>query len=259
MIQNNEIDDAIIDSSPNIKVRTNNDSWSTINMWATWGIGFDTRNEVAKSKKLRIRLANAFKTSIFVPEIFPYQQLAYGLIPFGLPGSLTEPPPSDNKIKYFNHDLNNIKILEIFIPREVPQKDLIITWLHKYASKTKINYKIVEESFANIILNLGTGKMGAFLLSFNAEYPSPYFYLDSVLSKGPSNYFGSDSKVINDIALRFDPSKEPANNANILKKINLYLVNEALFIPLMHIKHNAWMRNCVSGIEFTPLSEGYFS
>lgn len=260
MIDKNEIDDSIIDSSPNQNLRTKKDNWTKINMWATWGIGFDIRNTVAKNKIIRQALAKNLKSETFINQIFPNQQLAYGLIPFGIPGTLTNSVPLDVDLK-FKIPLNEkeSQTIEIYIPIEIPQKEQIINWLNKNAEISLVKYKIIEENFAKIISYLGTGKMGAFLLSFNAEYPSPYFYLDSILSTGPSNFFGVDSVVINNLFTAFDSTKEPASNAEALKKINSYIIAESYFIPLMHIKHNAWARDCVSGIQFTPLSEGYFS
>lgn len=258
LIANNRIDDDIVRASPSLDRRTESDKWHQIPMWATWAIGFDTRNVAVKSKTVRQRLAKLLTSKSFIENIFPGQQEAFGLIPNGMPGSLnTTIVVSDSKAKQPN--LQNLKAIEILIPKEAPNAELIKKWITAQLPHSGVPTVAVLANFSQMIEKLGTGKMAAFLLSFNAEYPSPYFYVNSLLSKGPSNFFGIDPAIVNRIIFNANDPDEPSIFAQKLRYLNSFMVLDSYLIPLMHVRHNAWMRSCVSDIEFSPISEAYFS
>lgn len=254
MIKDNQIDDAVIDSSPKKIKRTGNDKWVSIPMWATWAIGFDVRNHKVFDKSIRLEMARALSSEKFIEEVYPFQSQAFGIIPFGIPGYLKHSLGFEFTKRTTLGNQANVNV-DLYIPSEIPNKNEIIQWLGRHTSNLDFQVNIIDLSFSQMIELLGKGKMSSFLLSFNAEFPSPHFFVDAFISSGTSNFYGVKQDVVLDLMKMRDGDQE----IDSLKRLNSYLVSEAYVIPLMHVVHNAWMRDCVTGIKFSPVSEGYFS
>jgi len=254
LILSDQIDDTIILASPTPQVFSEHDNWISLDMWATWAIGFDLRNKKVSDTQLRLHLAKALTSKSFVKNIFPSQQVAHGLIPNGMFGNLT-----GENIMPDLKPLNQQEALEIIVPNEIPNSEQISRWIIENASNAKIKVHVAAMAFPEMISALGTGKMPSFLLSFNAEYPSPYFYLNALTTKGRSNFFGVDVNELEQAIGSISDTQDTQALASRMKKMNSYLLQRGVVIPLMHVKHHAWHKDCVEGIKYSPVSEGYFS
>lgn len=254
LILSSKVDDTIVLASPAIQRYFENDHWISVDMWATWAIGFDLRNKKAGNKQLRLALGATLSSKSFVDELFSAQQYAYGLIPNGMPGNL------QNRVEISSTPTQmHTESFELFVPNEAQNSVAIAAWIKRQSLRSNITLQVVIKPFSEMIELLGRGIMPAFLLSFNAEYPSPYFYMNALTSSGRSNFFGVDPKALVREIGAIGDTQDNQEIAARMKKLNIYLIENAIVIPLMHVKHHAWFKDCVNGIKFNPISEGYFS
>jgi len=111
-----------------------------------------------------------------------------------------------------------------------------------------------------MIERLGKPEMPAFLLSINAELPTPRFFIDSLHSRSPGNLFNLQNPRIDQIIESTrDPELSPAFVSEKIQELQTELSRSCAAQPLMQVVHRPWHRACVTNIEPSPVSEAYFS
>lgn len=248
-----KIDDAIIVNADSNWSEIPKGQIITQNVWATWAIGFDQRHSSVSNIKIRNWLASKLTSDSFVKNIYPDQIIATGLTASGMIGWIDQnefKPTSIEEPKYIPEDI------VIHIPNVLDKAQKISDWLY-LNSQNKV--KVQLSDFDWMIKNLGKGTMPAFILSFNAEYPSPYFFIEAMQIDSKSNFFGINIPLLKNLVARARNQTDRSELTSTLQELNKTIISSYSVIPLMHVRHHAWVRNCVNGVNYSPVSEGYFS
>lgn len=231
-------------------------------LWATWAIAFDQRVPPMEQTAFRRLLAARMRSKDWVRDLFPEQMPADGLIPFGMPGHIGTPVRNIGAMEDSdNAACGSIQACEVLIeiPDVLETIDVISGWIQaKTAGMPGVSVAVRASAFDSMMARYATGVMGAYLVSFNAEYPDPAFLLRALRSDSMSNFLGINAREIDGWIEQADSEADPARRAEIFERFNAYLIQQAALIPLMHITHKTWARDCVDGLGLNPVGEGYF-
>lgn len=223
------------------------------NMWATWGIAFNMKNSKI-TRECRTEIINSLSSKEFI-KFFPGNLIANGFL---APNAIGNKPDTDKDSKLFRRlNKKNKQTIIIKIPNEMDQRDLVKKWIEtKENENCKIKTQLVD--FVKIIEQIDGKNPGNFLLSFNTEYPDPLFLVRSLKKNAPMNYFNYNDEVLEKLIKEADEAPDTIKKSEILAKINSFINNKSIFVPLMHVIQHAGYRNCIKNIKFSPVGEGYF-
>lgn len=231
-------------------------------LWATWAIAFDQRVPPFERAAIRRSLAARIGSEEWVRDLFPEQMRADGLLPFGMPGHIGKPVGNSGALLERDRaacgSIQPCRVL-IEIPDVLETRDDISGWIQaKTAGMSGVSVAVRASAFDSMMARYASGVMGAYLVSFNAEYPDPAFLLRALRSDSRSNFLGINAREIDGWIEQADSEADPARRAEIFERFNAYLIQQAALIPLMHITHKTWARDCVDGLGLNPVGEGYF-
>lgn len=256
------VDDMILNpSSAELSDEINGGRWLSEKMWATWAIAMDRRSQHLDSAEIRKQILMSLTSNEFL-KIFPGNLEAFGIQSFGMPGYLenSQKLPGLQKLAATKHTQKaHTKInIDIHLPKELPKLIDVEKWIENKKLDCCVLHP-VKTPFIKIIEQVGKGGFGAYLISFNPEYPDPSFLVRALSSKSKSNYLGLKNKKIDELIAQISLTDDTLERARLSTLINQVIMSEFSLVPLMHVVHRAWIRNCASGISLSPVSEGYFS
>jgi len=230
-------------------------------LWATWAIGFDQRVKPLDSLAVRRGIADKIKSADWVKRFFPDQMVAYGLLPFGMPGYVDaqQPEVPDTSVPIGGCEATKDCRVVIEIPDFFQLSPAFAAWIQDEARGIPgVEVSVNVAPFDSMMARYAKGVMGAYLVSYNAEYPDPSFLLRALHSRSKSNYLGIKDSKIDEWISQADAELDPVKRAEIFKMFNAYLTESAALIPLMHVIHTTWISACAQGLVLSPVGEGYF-
>jgi ABC-type transport system substrate-binding protein len=234
-------------------------TWKVQPMWATWVIGFDQRVPPFDRRDVREELARHLRSRDFIERIYPGQEEALGIIPLGLPGYLD--PQEFRRLSEGDipGQSPSPARIEILIPDNIKKRQRIEDWIRTSMLRSPLKVSTRAVPFDAMIRDYAKGKQGAYLLSINAEYPDPGFLFRALRSNSLSNFLGIRDPELDREIDNLETAFTVEKRAKAMRELNLKLVEQTASINLMHVRHRAWVRNCVSGLQTSPVSEGYFN
>lgn len=249
-VQSGVLDDVATIPLEGTEIDRADGSWMQQPMWATWLVGFDQRVAPYQDPEIRKEIARHLRSEDFIRRVYPTQTPSIGIVPPGVPGYLDPGviKPTTSPAIPFRAPKQK---LEILIPDSLQRRNEIRDWIQTAMIGSDLRVVPRITSFAEMIRDYAKGKYGAFLLSINAEYPDPGFVLRALRSDSHSNYLGIRSTELDEMLDKMDSPEE-------MRDVNVWLARENATVNLMHVHHRGWVRKCVSGIETSPISEGYF-
>lgn len=232
--------------------------WITQPMWTTWIVGFDQRVPPLDDKAVREELSAALRADDFVQTLFKDQLKASGLIPYGMPGyrewtdapskPMRRPTPAANPASF-----------NIEVPDLLAKRAQITDWLTDRLSRLRLSRpRVINTPFEDMMRRYAKGRIAAFLVGINSEYPDPSFILRALKSNSTSNFLGVRTPLLDAMLEEAEGTSDRALQARLLRRVNDHLIDEAALVPLMHVIHHAWVRHCVTGLRLSPIGDGYF-
>ncbi len=251
------VDDLAMISLNGTEVTSKEGEWQSLPMWATWIIGFDQRVVPFNSRSFRCELLRHLKSIDFVHDLFPNQNVAFGLIPFGLPGYIDSAEDNGNKSLKLERYLKENDV-SVWIPKELSLLGRISAWIEEKTGTSSIRVHPKAVKYEEMIKSYASGRMGAFLLSINEELPAPLL-VSSLESTSGSNFLGIKSAIVDGLISTIRQADDPYQASKSYEQLNLFLNSDCALVPLFHVKRLVWRKKCVKGLELSPVSEGYFN
>ena len=217
-------------------------------IWATWVIGFDQRVSPLDQVELRRRLVGRISSKDWISKFYPEQTEAFGLIPIGMPGAVDS--ATDNKFTSVDEKFPE---LVITIPDSLGRA----TEIARYIEGRMPGVRTQLKPFDWMMANYANGRMGAFLVSINAEYPDVSFIVRALKSNSDGNFLGIKNDQLDKLIEHALSDSDAKMRSEYFAKVNRFLSENAATVNLMHVRQVIWMRSCVSGVKLSPVSEGH--
>ncbi len=217
-------------------------------IWATWVIGFDQRVAPLDQINLRRKLVARISSKDWISRFYPEQTQAFGLIPIGMPGAIDSVP----EIKSTEND-EKFPTIVLTIPDSLGRAREIARYIEDRVPGVRTQLK----PFDWMMANYANGRMGAFLVSINAEYPDVSFIVRALRSNADGNFLGIKSDRLDALieSALFEP--DARIRSDYYSQVNRFLADNAATVNLMHVRQVIWMRSCVAGVKLSPVSEGH--
>ncbi len=238
------------------KLKLDEDLYKTqVSSQITYGLIFNVRNGIFKSKNVRKALSLAIDKQEFLKRSGRNGVLASGLIPKGYPGykkytSNYNPNEARKLLKNKSYDFSfgltkknkgKVDFIEKYLVNE----------LSKIGLKMKVKY---FDSFKNLLKSFRAGGVNLIIKGDGPRYYEPVTSFLFYVKGQKMNVSGFESNEISKLYYKYEKLNNNSDKLEVLDRLSEVVSSEVPVVPLFHSISKTWYRKNITGDNMEKLT-----
>lgn len=219
---------------------------------ATWIIGLNIRRAPFDNLSVRRKFQQDFDVEKFRLSFQPDSLPAYGYIPTGLAGNLTQ--PTRQQPVRASTPTRQITVAIPAVLARAPEMKVFIEESMR-AKGWNIRAELLE--WDEMMRRYAAKSMQAFLVSMNMDYPETEFLVKNFESTSSDNFSGVRDGAIDRLIRAARATQDRVKRQQLFAQIARRVNELAVSVNLLHPRQHVWTSDCVSGLSLNLLSEVY--
>lgn len=218
----------------------------------TWIVGMNTRFAPFNDLKVRKLFKESIDADKFRKTFYPDAKTAYGYIPNGYTGHISEKVEIHKTQGKIPRDL-----ITIAIPEELEQSEAIKSFFEKELRSKAWNVKVEKMKWAEMMAKYEKKELQAFFFAMNVDYPDSEFLLSNFESTNPDNFSGIKDKEIDSLIEKSRSIQDRVLRQKIQEELAKRINDLSLTANLIHSRSHYWLSRCVEGFKPNLLAVAY--
>lgn len=236
----------------------------------TWGLIFNSDNEVMANKNLRNALSLCTDRTAFSAVLNDGLKAAYGIIPPNVTmldkefrdyaGDSIVPDFSYKKAEklFAKVRVDDLESFRVILPQSLSHIDYFSYIAQQWQKNLNFFCTIEELDDISYQRALTSGDYDIALVSLTGDYNSPEAFLSKFTTTDIFNKYGQKNSKIDSILKDATKEEDIMTSADSYKKVEKIIIDESMFIPLYYQTEYFVQSKDVADIEYNSFSKSIF-
>lgn len=236
----------------------------------TWGLIFNSDNQVMANKNLRNALSLCTDRATFASVLNGGFTPAYGIVPPNVTilDKGFRDYAQDRVVPHFSHKkaeelyakvtIKDLESFRVILPESLSHIDYFSYIAQQWQKNLNFFCTIEELDDISYQRALTSGDYDMALVSLTGDYNSPEAFLSKFTTTDIFNKYGQKNSKIDSILKDATKEDDIKTSADAYKKVEKMIIDEAMFIPLYYQTEYFVQEKNVADIEYNSFSKSIF-